>query len=234
MPHVTQGLSTGCQRNLANASRTQQLGHNGMSQLVDSYPLLLFMVGFPVRLLAHHDLVDCEREMALLHLGQVLAHHVNRSFVHHALKLGTGEAISLFRYLVQVNLLMQRLVLGMQIEDGLAALLVRHVHLDMTVKAAGAQQRRIQHLLAVRCRNQQDARRIIIVNSIHLRQQLIERLIIFTLLSAFAFAADDVNFIDKNNRALFIFLEGTRTRIFEQIAHTSGADSHIHFNELAA
>ncbi|MNE88086.1 hypothetical protein D3C80_1853490 [compost metagenome] len=110
---------------------------------------------------------------------------------------------------------MQRLILGMEVENGLAALFIGHIHLNVAVKPAWTQQCGIQHFLTVRCGYQQNPRCIVIVDPVHLSQQLVQCLVILALLSAFALAADHINLIDKNNGTLLIFLNGTGTGIFK-------------------
>ncbi|MNT73954.1 hypothetical protein D3C72_2127160 [compost metagenome] len=53
----------------------------------------------------------------MLHLRQIFTHHVNGGFVHDALKLRAGEIIGFLGDLVEIDAFVQRLVLGMQLQN---------------------------------------------------------------------------------------------------------------------
>ena len=75
----------------------------------------------------------------------------------------------------QVDVVAQRLVGGVDVEDPLAALDVGRRDEDLTVEAARAQQRRVELLEQVGRRHDDDAARG--REAVHLDQQLVERLL---------------------------------------------------------
>ena len=72
-----------------------------------------------------------------------------RRFVEQVCQIGTGKANGHLGELLKLNVLVHRLVLGMHAQNLLAALHVRTVDRNLTVKTAGTQQRRIQNVGAV-------------------------------------------------------------------------------------
>ncbi|MNJ44680.1 hypothetical protein D3C77_397390 [compost metagenome] len=107
--------------------------------------------------------------MPLLDFLLLLSHRINRRLIHDAFQLRPRESEGLLRDLLKANTLLQRFILGMQLQYMHAAFLIRQINLDMAVKPSWAQQCCIQHLLAVRCCHQQNARRFRRIDAIHLR-----------------------------------------------------------------
>ena len=98
----------------------------------------------------------------------------------------------------------------MDLQDSLAPAPVGGSHINLPVKAAGTQERRVEDVLAVRRRDDDDAR--VAAEAVHFDEQLIERLLALIVASAetcAASAADCVNFIDEDDRGgnLFRLLE---------------------------
>lgn len=54
------------------------------------------------------------------------------------------------------------------------------------------------------------------MHAVHFGQQLVQRLVVFAVLSAIPFSPDDVDFVNENDRALFVFLLGPRAGFLEQ------------------
>ena len=112
-------------------------------------------------------------------------------------------------------------------EDRCAALDVGAIDDDLPVEAAGAQQRGIEHVGAVRRGDQDDAG--VLIEAVHLDEQLVERLLALVVTAAqarAALAADRVDLVDEDDarRALL--------RLFEEIAHAARADADEHLDEI--
>ena len=95
----------------------------------------------------------------------------------------------------------------------------------MPVEPAGAHQRRIEHIGAVRCRHDHD--RFGRGEAVHFAQDLVEGLFPFVVAApqpCSALAADSVNLVDEENA------RGFGTRFVKELAHTrcTDADEHLH------
>ena len=115
----------------------------------------------------------------------------------------------------------------MHLENFFAAHHIRVRHNNLTVKTAGTQQCRIQHIRPVGCGNQNHP--FIRFEAIHLDQHLVERLFAFVITAAKTSAAmppDRVNFVDKDD-TWGIFLA-----LFKHIAHTAGTNTNEHLNKI--
>ena len=130
---------------------------------------------------------------------------------------------------IQIDIRGQWFSLGMDLQDRLAALEIRIANRDLTVKPAGAQQRRVEDIRAVRRRNNDDA--LICAEAVHLNQQLVQRLLALIMPAAHAGAAmtaDRVDLIDEDDRRRILF------GLFKQIANTRRAHADIHLYEIRA
>ncbi|OIQ64964.1 hypothetical protein GALL_534830 [mine drainage metagenome] len=117
----------------------------------------------------------------------------------------------------------------MHVQDLLAALDIRVRDVDLAVKAAGAQQRRVQHIAPVSGRNDDDP--LVRLKPVHLDQQLVQRLLTLVIAAAVACAtrpAHGVDLVDEHDtRRVFL-------RLLEHVAHTACAHAHEHFHEVRA
>ena len=159
----------------------------------------------------------------------VLAGRQQRRLVGEVFEIRTGKAAGGTGDDRQIHIGADGLVAGMDAQDGLAALDVRIIDGDMTVKAAGAQQRRVQDILAVGSRHDDNAK--IGGKAIHFHQQLVQGLLPLIVAAAetrAAVTAHGVDLIDKDDagRALFGLLE--------QVANTRCADTDKHFDKIGA
>ena len=88
----------------------------------------------------------------------------------------------------------------MHVQDALAALHVGHVHHDLAVEAAGAQQRGVEHVGAVRGGDEHHG--VVGLEAVHLDEQLVERLlalVVATAQTGAALTADGVNLVDEDD-----------------------------------
>ena len=115
----------------------------------------------------------------------------------------------------------------MNLEDLFAADDVRIRHHHLAVETAGAQQRRIEHVRPVGCRDQDHA--FIGLETIHLDQQLVQGLLALVIAAAeagAAMAADRVDFVDEDDAGRVLL------GLFEHIPDTGGADADEHLDEV--
>ena len=129
----------------------------------------------------------------------------------------------------QVDALVDRLALGVHLEDLVAALQVGAVHGDLPVEPAGAQQRRVQDVGPVGGGDEDDA--ALDVEAVHLDQQLVEGLLALVVTAAHAGAAvpaDGVDLVDEDDG------RGVGLGLLEQVADPAGADADEHLDEVRA
>ena len=110
----------------------------------------------------------------------------------------------------------QRHLAHMHLQDLLAAQDVRVGHDDLAVEAAGAQQRRIEHVGAVGGGDQDHA--LIRLEAVHLDQQLVEGLLALVVAAAEARAAmpaDGVDLVDEDDAGRVLLA------LLEQVAHAA-------------
>ena len=104
---------------------------------------------------------------------------------------------------------------------------IRQANNHLTVKAAGAQQGRIQHVGTVGCRNNDNA--FIALKTVHFNQQLVQGLLALVMTTAetrAAMATHRVNFVNEDNTGrLFLGL-------LEHVAHAGGTHADKHFYEV--
>ena len=106
---------------------------------------------------ARHDALDGQREVLQRHGRSPQPGGGQRGFVHHVGQIGPGQPDGDASHLVQVGLRRQDDLSRMHPQDGQSAGPVGPVHQHLAIEAAGAQQRRVQHLGPVRGRQQHHA-----------------------------------------------------------------------------
>ena len=125
--------------------------------------------------------------------------------------------------------LVERLALGVDLQDRDAALHVRAVEDDLAVEAAGPQERRVEDVGPVG--GGDDDHVGVRVEAVHLDQDLVEGLLALVVAAAeagAALAADRVDLVHEDDaRAVALGL-------VEQVAHAAGADADEHLDELGA
>ena len=147
--------------------------------------------------------------------------------VHNIFQIRAGEVRRSQRDDSQINVIGQRLALGMNLQDLLAALYVGVIDHDLPVKPAGTQQRRIQNIRTVGGRHDNDA--LVGREAVHFNQQLVERLLALIVTAAQAGAAmtaDRVDLIDENNGRRVLL------RLIKQVADTARADADEHLYKV--
>ena len=151
-----------------------------------------------------------------------------RSLVADVGDVGARETRRLTRQERTVELRIEFQRTQVDVENLLALLHVGQPHFDLTVETPGAHQRLVEDVGAVRGREDDHAR--IGLETVHLRQQLVQR--IFTLVVAresgvlAAGPADGVDLVDEDDaRSLLLGL-------LEEVADTRGAHADEHLHEI--
>ena len=114
-------------------------------------------------------------------------------------------------------------------EDAFAALHVGTVDDDAAIEAAGAQQRRVEHVGTVGRGDEDDA--FVRLEAVHLDEQLIQRLLALVVTAAEAGAAmtaDGVDLVDEDDAGRVLLA------LLEQIADARRADADEHLDEVGA
>ena len=120
-------------------------------------------------------------------------------------------------------------LLRMHAEDFLTAFDIGERDGDLTVKATGPQERGVEHVVAVRGGDDDDA--FLRVEAVHLDQHGVEgllTLIVSATETMTAMAADGVDFVDENEA------RGVFAALLEHVAHAAGTDADEHFDEVTA
>ena len=152
-----------------------------------------------------------------------------RRLVHEVGEVGAGEAGRAAGQHVEADVVGQRLALGVDVEDRLAALEVGLVDHDLAVEAPGPQQRRVEDVGPVGGGDEDDAGAG--VEPVHLDQQLVEGLLALVVAAAHAgaaVAADGVDLVDEHDGGRRLL------GLLEQVADPAGADADEHLDEVGA
>ena len=115
----------------------------------------------------------------------------------------------------------------MHAEDFFTAFDIRQADGDLTVEAARAKKRGIEHIRTVGRGDDDDA--FLSVEAIHLNEQGIESLFTLIVTSTHAMTAvtaHGVDFINEDEAG------GVLLALFKHVAHTAGTDTHEHFHKI--
>ena len=208
----------------------QQRREQRVTGLVNRRDLLLFVVDdHRATLRAHQDLVLGELEVEHADDLLVVASGVERRFVHQVGQVRAGEAGRAAREHVDVDVVGERDLLGVDREDALASLDVRTVDDDAAVEASGPQQRRVEDVRPVRRGDEDDP--FVRLEAVHLDEQLVECLLALVVPAAeacAAVAADRIDLVDEDDAG------GVLLALLEQVADARGADADEHLDEVGA
>ena len=202
--------------------RVTALMVGGVAQLVEGHAL-----GLALRA-AHHAVDGLVDGAVVDELGAGTGAQ-QRGLVEHVGQVGAGEARRTHGDGVQIHIRHERLALGVHLEDGLTAFQVRGLHGHLTVETTGAQQRGVEHVGTVGGRDDDQVR--VVVEAVHLHEQLVQGLLAFVMAAAHAgatAASDGVDLVDEDDGG------GVLLRLVEQVAHTGGAETHEHLDEVRA
>ena len=117
----------------------------------------------------------------------------------------------------------------MHLKDLLTSTDVRKADHNLAVKSTWTQQCLVKNIWAVGCCNDDDT--IIHIKTIHLNEQLVQRLLTLVMTATetrATLATNRINLINENDaRCLLLSL-------FEHVAHTRGTNTNKHFDEIRA
>ena len=203
---------------------------NGVTCFVISCTLLVrFGHNTALLLGAHDDLVD-----ALVQL-QIADHALARpcgkdgGFVEKIGKVRPGESARHAGDDLKIDIGSERLIAGMDLEDGLSALYVGKIDIDLSVKTAGAQQSAVKDIGTVGRRHDDNA--LVRLKTVHLNKDLVEGLLSLVVPSAESrspLATHGVDLIDEDDAGLIAFCH------IKEVAYTRCADADVHFHEVRA
>ena len=229
LQRVAQRLAAADDRDLVNRIGVlQDVAHQGMAALVVGNRGALGL-GHHATLALRTGNHALHRFLDLVHRdhGTMAAGSQQRRLVEQICQIGAGEANGHMGELLKLHVLVHRLVLGMHAQDLLAALHIRTVDRDLTVKTTGAQQCRIQDVRTVGRSDQDD--RLALLKTVHLDQQLVERLLALVVTAAQASSAltsHGIDLIDEDDR------RGLGLGLLKEVTHTAGADTHEHLDKV--
>ena len=150
-----------------------------------------------------------------------------RGLVKHIRQVRTRHARGALGQSIQVDVLGQRLVLRVHLQNLGTAREVRVGYRNLAVETARAQKRGVQNVRTVR-RSQQD-HALATGEAIHLHQQLVQgllALVVATPHAGAALAADGVDLVDKDDARSVL------TRLLEQVTHTGRTDTDEHLHKV--
>jgi len=160
-------------------------------------------------------------------LSLAAADRVDGRLVHEVLERRSGEPRGAARDGLEVDPGRERLAAGVHLEDGGAAAEVGQVDDDAAVEAARAQQGAVEHVGAVGGGDADDAR--VALEAVHLREDLVERLLALVVAAGHAGAAlppHRVDLVDEDDA------RGVLLGLPEEVAHARRAHAHEHLHEL--
>jgi hypothetical protein len=190
-------------------------------------PPLLLDVQLRFARIAEHDLVECLREVRGRDALPPFARGRQRGLVDEVGEVGSREAGRVLGDPLEVHIERQRFPLRVHGEDRLAGGELGPIDENTAVEAAWAQQRGIEHVGTIGGRD--DDHEVAALEAVHLRQQLVQRLLALVVAPAEAGAPrapDRVDLVDEHDggRALL--------RVAKQIADARRAEPHEHLDEL--
>ena len=175
----------------------------------------------------HHDLVLGVLEVAHLDDAAVAARGEERRFVDEVREVRAREARRAARDDRGVDVGADGDLAHVDVQNLLAAADVGKRHHDLTVEAARAQERRVEHVRTVRRGDHDDVRAG--VEPVHFDEHLVQGLFAFVVAAAQAGAAltaDRVDFVDEDDAG------GVLLRRLEHVAHARRTDADEHFDEV--
>mmetsp|Transcript_11379 Transcript_11379/g.18230 ORF Transcript_11379/g.18230 Transcript_11379/m.18230 type:complete len:483 (-) Transcript_11379:181-1629(-) len=178
---------------------------------------------------AHHDTVQCAINILPHDLRPLLAGCENGSFVEQVLQGGAREPRAPTSNRLQVHIRGQGFPPGVHLEDVYPALEVGQVHRNLSVETTRSEKSLIKDINSVGGSNDNDA--VVTLKTIHLHEDLVERLfplIIPTTLATATGAAHGINLINKDDARSILF------GFIKQASDTTGTNTYKHLHKLRA
>ena len=209
-------------------SMGEHLPDESMSDFVyRSQPLLMLCHSEGFLLVPHHDFLDRLLDHTDSYTFLTFLTSKDSRFIEKIAELSTRESYRDTSNLIPVHIGIKWLPLSMDFEDLLAIFESRETDRDSTIESSWTQECLIEDIRAIgRCHDDDIG---IIIESIHLREDLIERL--FTLIMATtdtraSLLSDSIDLIDKYDRRRFL------TSLLKEVSYTRGSDTDEHLDEL--
>ena len=208
----------------------QVVDHHGVAGLVDG--------GEPPLVGRHHVAAlfrprdDLEHGALQVLVGEARALRPGgqqRRLVEEVLEIRPGEARGGAGGGAEVHVLGEGLVLGVYLQNGLAAAPVGSAHIDLPVEPSRTQQRRVENVLAVGGSHDDDA--LVLAEAVHLHQKLVEGLLPLVVAAAETCApapSHGVNLVDEHDGGRLLL------GLFEEIPDAACAHAHVELHKVRA
>src|SRR5690606_38394700 len=225
------GVTAGHDGDLADGiGMLRERGHERVSGLVVGDASALVLVEPPALSLgAGDDALDRLVDVRLLDLFLPGARGEEGRLVEDVREIGAREARRAGRDVIEVDPGREGLLARVDLENLLTAAHVGSVDDDLPIEAAGPKEGGVEHVRTVRRGEEDDALRA--VETIHLDEELIERLLALVVPAAETRAAmptDRVELVDEDDARRLAL------RLLEEVADARGADPDEHLDEVRA
>ena len=182
---------------------------------IGQHGILLFGTG--------NDHLKGDQQIFLIHSLPALTDGPQRGFVHQIGKVSAHGASSGLGKLLQIHILCQLDLPGMDLQRVQSALQIGLIHDDPAVKTAGTQQRLIQDLGTVGGGKDHDT--LAGIEAVDLAQQLVQCLVIGAEAGVTG-AAHGIDLVDEDDAGCHL------GSLLEQVTDTAGAQTHEHFLKI--
>jgi hypothetical protein len=208
----------------------EALCHHSMARLMERCIATLFLRHHHgPALCAHHDLVLGALKVVHIHQALVAAGRKQSRFINQISQIRTSKSGATSRENHRIDVGRDGYLTHVHAKNLLSPANVRQRNNHLTIKAAGAEQRRIKNVRPVGCRNHDNAGNAF--KAVHLDEQLVECLLPFIISAAktcTTLTTDSINFINEDNaRSLLLCL-------LEHIPNTRSSDTNKHLNKIGA
>ena len=205
----------------------QEPSHQSVSGFVVSrHPAsLLRELFFPLG--PHQDPVFCLFKFECGDVVSIGSDSQQRRFIDEVFQFCPRESRRRLGDLFQLDVISERHLFRVHLENLLAAFLCRTVDSDVAIETTRSHERRVEHVRPVCCGNDNHRRRLL--KAVHLTENLVERLlalIVSAAKSRTAVTPDGVDFIDEDDAGRVVL------RVLKQVSDTTRPDTHKHLNEF--
>ena len=208
----------------------QEPGNCSMTRLVESNSLLLRVSHYLRTFLqATHDAVHRIHEILSVHGILILAGSPKGSLVADVGDVGTAESRRLFRKEIDIQFIACLDRAQVNLEYLLPFLQVWQFDMDLAVEAPGTQECLVQNIGTVRGSQDDDA--AVRTETVHLRQELVQRILPFVIGTHIRILATGTShgiyLVNKDDTRCFFL------RLTEQVTHAAGTHTDEHLDKVA-
>ena len=226
---VTQGTGSSWDNgNLLNRCGIGLFGsHQSMSDFMIGNNQLLFVGEDGVLLLiTGNDGFNTFFKVGLCRKASIITNRAEGSFIDNIRQFGTGSTGSHSGNLVEINIVGETNLLGMHLQDFFTAFQIRQFNRHTSVETSRTGQCRVKGFRSVG--GSQDNNTCVALKTIHLCQQLVQRLFTFVIAAnlAVTLLADGIDFIDENDTWGFFL------RLFEKVTDFGSTHTYEHFDKF--